>query len=125
GPSIFPIVFAAVVAKNLRTISLWQLEKGQKIGVLDQLLGSTSVVSTIITQFQLRAYGPVGVCLMLLWIISPLGGQATLRILDTKLQVDNSSITIDYPTMNYTAAFDPGYASDSQGGQQTSMFAKL
>ncbi|KKY26970.1 hypothetical protein UCDDS831_g01018 [Diplodia seriata] len=98
GPSIFPIVFAAVVAKNLRTISLWQLEKGQKIGVLDQLLGSTSVVSTIITQFQLRAHGPVG---------------ATLRILDTKLQVDNSSITIDYPTMNYTAAFDPGYASDS------------
>ncbi|KAL1641758.1 hypothetical protein SLS58_005797 [Diplodia intermedia] len=98
---------------NLRTISLWQLEKGQKIGVLDQLLGSTSVVSAIITQFQLRAYGPVGVCLMLLWIISPLGGQATLRILDTKLQVDNSSITINYPTMNYTAAFDPGYASDS------------
>ncbi|KAK0640235.1 hypothetical protein DIS24_g9551 [Lasiodiplodia hormozganensis] len=113
GPSVFPIVFAAVVAKNLRTISLWQLEKGQGIGVLDQLLGSTSVLSTIITQFQLRAYGPVGISLIFLWIISPLGGQATLRILDLKHKVDNTSISINYPTMNYTTAFDPGYASDS------------
>ncbi|KAF4303436.1 hypothetical protein GTA08_BOTSDO08862 [Botryosphaeria dothidea] len=96
GPSIFPIVFAAVVAKNLRTVSLWQLERGQKVGVLDQLLGSTSVISTVITQVQLRGYG-----------------LATLRILDTKHQVDNTSTSVNYPTMNYTAAFDPGYASDS------------
>jgi hypothetical protein len=50
--------------------------------VLDQLLGSTALFSTIATQLKFRNMGFVGLSLILLWILSPLGGQASLRALD-------------------------------------------
>lgn len=36
GPTIYPIVFAAIVTRFLRHLAQWQAEKGQSLGVSDQ-----------------------------------------------------------------------------------------
>lgn len=62
-------------------ISRWKLEKGEAIGVLEQLLGSRTMGSTVFTHFQLKSINLIGVLLMLCWAFSPFGGQSLLRML--------------------------------------------
>ena len=47
GPSVFPILFACVVGRAAHAVLLWRLERGERIGVLDLLAGSTSLTSTV------------------------------------------------------------------------------
>jgi hypothetical protein len=74
------------MGKALKSIAFWKLEKGSRAGLIDQLLGSTTIFQTIVIQTQLRAPGIVGITLVFIWALSPLGGQATLRTLGHKLQ---------------------------------------
>lgn len=66
----------------MHAIAHWRLENGERMKVLDQLLGSTGLFSTIITQLKFRNMGFVGIALIVLWALSPIGGQASLRVLD-------------------------------------------
>lgn len=60
---------------------------------------SKTVLSTLSTQFELRAFNAVGICLALLWALSPIGGQAALRIIETDFkQVFNTSETTYFDT---------------------------
>jgi hypothetical protein len=79
GPTIYPILFASVVGRATYAILLWRLEKGEKIGTLDILAGSTSLTSTVVSQFQLRLVSFVGIGLVAIWILSPVGGQSSFR----------------------------------------------
>ncbi|KAF2119160.1 hypothetical protein BDV96DRAFT_643306 [Lophiotrema nucula] len=83
GPTVFPILFAAIVGQAMHSMAHWRLENGERMKVLDQLLGSTGLFSTIVTQLKFRNIGFVGAGLIALWILSPLGGQASLRVLDS------------------------------------------
>lgn len=47
------------------------------------MIGSLTMFGAIELQVLLRTFDLVGVCLVLLWALSPLGGQASLRLLDT------------------------------------------
>ena len=47
-------------------------------------MGSSSLGGTLVTQFTLRMPTTMGTLLLLLWILSPLGGQAGLRMLTIK-----------------------------------------
>lgn len=42
GPSIYPIVFAAIVARFLRHLARWQAERGARLGVYSPKIRSYS-----------------------------------------------------------------------------------
>lgn len=76
-------MFAAVAGKSLKTIAKYNAERGMKLGALELLLASQTVWGTFESQILLRRFTLFGAHLFLLWCLSPLGGQASLRILDT------------------------------------------
>ncbi|KAF4556410.1 Hypothetical protein D9617_1g082870 [Elsinoe fawcettii] len=82
GPTIFPLLFAAIVAPSLKVFARYVSERSsQKLGLLELLVGCRTVLSTLECQLLLGRLTATGVCLLLLWILSPLGGQASLRLL--------------------------------------------
>ena len=82
APTIFPIIFAAVVGRLMRTYALWKAERGTRLGVLEQLVGSQNLLAAIERAFVLRNYTLLGLSIIVLWALSPLGGQAALRVLE-------------------------------------------
>lgn len=64
----------------------WKLEKGATIGLLEQLIGSRTVGSTLTTQINLGKFNILGFVLLVLWAFSPLGSQSVLRMLGTQLE---------------------------------------
>ncbi|ORY17981.1 hypothetical protein BCR34DRAFT_554605 [Clohesyomyces aquaticus] len=105
GPTIFPILFAAIVGQAMHAIAHWRLENGERMKVLDQLLGSSGLFSTIITQLKFRNMGFVGLALICLWILSPIGGQASLRVLDYNARLDSRTRPIY--AMDWDSVFEP------------------
>ncbi|SMQ55775.1 unnamed protein product [Zymoseptoria tritici ST99CH_3D1] len=102
GPSVFPILFAAVLGRLFKALMNWRLEHGAKLGFLDLLAGSTSAANTILTQIHIGLPSLLGLILLVAWAFSPLGGQATLRVL--RLQSSDTLTTNDimYMTNNIT-----------------------
>ncbi|KAF4985517.1 hypothetical protein FDECE_16510 [Fusarium decemcellulare] len=79
GPTIFPIAFAAVFANALKAIASWRLERGITVLSLELLLSSRIVSSAFSAPFSIRTFNWLMPVLMILWAVSPLGGQAALR----------------------------------------------
>lgn len=76
---MFPIIFACILGRASHTLLVWRLERGEDIGVLDVLAGSSSLTSTVTSQLKLRLVSIYGLALIAIWILSPIGGQACLR----------------------------------------------
>ncbi|KAF2852115.1 hypothetical protein T440DRAFT_527800 [Plenodomus tracheiphilus IPT5] len=103
-PTVFPIVYAAILCKTLRRIGLYKAERNATIGVglsaplgeilgyvctdycqtLERLIGCQSLFSTFERQLAFRRIDLLGVVILLTWLMSPLGGQSSLRLLSTK-----------------------------------------
>jgi hypothetical protein len=81
GPTVLPILFATVVGRASRACLFWRLEVGEKLGILDMLASSTTFASAILAQITLRSVSTIGCVLAVVWALSPLGGQASLRIM--------------------------------------------
>ena len=96
SPTIFPIVFAAVVGRLMRCIAQWLAESGIKLGLLEQLVGSQSISSTVERMVMLKRYGFLSTIIVLLWCFSPLGGQSSLRTLSSRPSVIQSRRGVDY-----------------------------
>lgn len=102
----------------LRSIALCLLEKGSKVGLLDQLVGSLSVSSALVTQISMGltrglASHITGITLIVLWLLSPLGSQALLRVSSLSLTYNNTELSIPY--LNVSAGYNIlGDSSDSQ-----------
>lgn len=75
GPTIFPIVFAAICGRSMKMIARYMAERGTKLGTLELLMASQSVWGTVESQLLLQRLTIVGVNLLFLWAWSPLGGQ--------------------------------------------------
>ncbi|RTE83353.1 hypothetical protein BHE90_002162 [Fusarium euwallaceae] len=92
--TLFPIVFASTVGRFVYEVARWKLEQGVTLGTLEQLLGSQTVGSTVLTHAKLCFMNPLAAGLLFIWIFSPLGGQSLLRILSSRLEpvVQNSTI---------------------------------
>lgn len=78
-----------------QAVLLWRLEKGERIGILDMLAGSTSFTSTIASQLRLRMISILGVVLVAVWTLSPIGGQASFRqmAIETDFTVQQANYT--------------------------------
>lgn len=81
GPSLFPIIFAAVVGRLMKTTALWLVQRGSTIGMLEHLNGSQNLLAAIERAFHLRGLGGWSALIILLWALSPIGGQSSLRVL--------------------------------------------
>ena len=86
----------------IKTYSLWRLQEGDCIGLLDLLLGSTSITNAVTTQGNLRSPSLIAVFVLLLWALSPIGGQASLRALSFEESSVVEQDTLQYLDVNNT-----------------------
>lgn len=75
---------------------MWRLERGEKLGTLDLLAGSYTLVSTITAQLTIGVLSFTGPGLILLWAFSPIGGQASLRVMTIGNATTNATVELDY-----------------------------
>ncbi|KAH6986973.1 hypothetical protein EDB80DRAFT_817655 [Ilyonectria destructans] len=82
GPTIFPIAFAAVASNLMKAGAAWKLKRGITVLSLELLLGSRTIFSSITSPMSLRAFNSLTPFILALWALSPLGGQAALRVFE-------------------------------------------
>ncbi|RDW68842.1 uncharacterized protein DSM5745_08602 [Aspergillus mulundensis] len=99
-PSIFPIVFAAIVGSMMRSLALWRAERCASLGTLEQLNGSTSFAGTFSLVLALRRPSILTLCILLLWTMSPLGGQSALRMISETPSSVSSDIALAFMNMS-------------------------
>ncbi|KAK8091660.1 hypothetical protein PG997_002021 [Apiospora hydei] len=83
GPTVFPILFAAIGGRSIKTFIQWRLQRGERLGTLDLLASSTTVGGAATAQLNVRRVTVLGTILPAIWALSPIGGQASLRLLST------------------------------------------
>lgn len=107
GPTVFPILFACVLGRASHSILMWRLERGERNGVLDILAGSTSLTSTVTSQLKLRMISILGLDLVAIWALSPVGGQACLRQMSQGHNITTHAASFTYMVQkNYLGRFD-------------------
>ncbi|KAL6792285.1 hypothetical protein GGI42DRAFT_364644 [Trichoderma sp. SZMC 28013] len=79
--TIFPLLFAALVGGALKNMATWRVQERASLSLLQQLMGSQTISGTFLTQIQLRAFNLLGLLLIILWSLSPLGSQASSRVI--------------------------------------------
>ncbi|KAF2867899.1 hypothetical protein BDV95DRAFT_164677 [Massariosphaeria phaeospora] len=98
GPTLFPIIFAAISGRSMKMIARYLAERGTKLSTLELLMASQSVWGTIESQLLMQRLTLVGANLLFLWALSPLGGQASLRLMTRDDQATYSSTKLRYLT---------------------------
>ncbi|KAF2133570.1 hypothetical protein P153DRAFT_428514 [Dothidotthia symphoricarpi CBS 119687] len=93
GPTIFPLAFAALGGRSLKNIALWNAERGTTLGVLELLVGSRSFVAAVGHAINLRSPSLLAFGILILWTLSPLGGQSALRLVSET----NRTISVNGP----------------------------
>ncbi|KAF6808055.1 hypothetical protein CMUS01_13980, partial [Colletotrichum musicola] len=83
-PTIFPIAFAARCGKGMKSIALYKSQTGMSLRLLELLSGSSSLFSALERVILLRHFGIVSIITTIMWLLSPLGGQALSPRLLTK-----------------------------------------
>ncbi|EMT74351.1 hypothetical protein FOC4_g10002462 [Fusarium odoratissimum] len=111
GPTIFPILFAAIVGRALKALATWELQRGSTIGHIETLSSSTTLIGAIVTQIQLRNLNLVAIALIVLWALSPVGGQASLRVLrsGTRITKTNHQFQALDPVSSWNAGSSTSY----------------
>ncbi|KAF2681315.1 hypothetical protein K458DRAFT_310114 [Lentithecium fluviatile CBS 122367] len=98
GPTVFPIVFAAICGRSMKMIARHLAERGAKLSTLELLMASQSVWGTVESQLLMQRLTLVGAHLLFLWALSPLGGQASLRLIGRSGQDSYATTKLRYLT---------------------------
>ncbi|KAK1506649.1 hypothetical protein CTAM01_02981, partial [Colletotrichum tamarilloi] len=117
GPTAVPLMFAFVIGRAVRSYGHWRLQRGERIGTLDSLFGSTTLTGTITTIIDLKRIGGLGGLLVVIWSLSPLGGQAALRVLTPRVEEISFLTTLPYLN-NTVVGFPSRYMAAGMAGQQ-------
>lgn len=98
GPTIYPIVFAALAARFFHSLARWAAERprGIRLAALEQIYGSQSFAGTIERALFLRTNTMVAVATLLVWAMSPLGGQSSSRLMYSVSESNIGSATVYY-----------------------------
>ncbi|CAH0016595.1 unnamed protein product [Clonostachys rhizophaga] len=94
--TLFPILFAAITGRSMTQVARWKLEEGASIGSLEQLLGSRTVGGAVLTQYHLRAFNFLGIGILILWAMSPVGSQAILRLVEPRIAKSTTAGKVVY-----------------------------
>jgi hypothetical protein len=87
------------------------LQEGERMGLLNVLIGSTTITGTVATQLNNRKRLLLGLLLVVIWALSPIGGQASLRVLniDTRPIIGNTQIQyVDKGRKSNFVAYEEG-----------------
>jgi hypothetical protein len=85
-----------VVAKFLKAVAAIKLENGASVMSLEYLLQSRTVLSTVTAPIILKTFNLLTPALFVLWALSPLGGQAGLRVISTRDSLTNATHNFTY-----------------------------
>ncbi|KAG9189022.1 hypothetical protein G6011_05890 [Alternaria panax] len=119
SPTIFPLIFAALMGRFFRHLGLWLAQRGTTLGRLEQLIGCQSVFSALERQFCLRSWSLVGLASVLIWLLSPVGGQSALRLLNQEIGDIRSTSQVRYMSpMTIMDSMMSGY-NFVEGGRNT------
>ncbi|RSL56379.1 hypothetical protein CEP54_008849 [Fusarium duplospermum] len=111
APTIFPVLFAAIAGGSLKSFASWRIQtrQGATLGLVEQCLGSQTMAHAFTTQITLRAINFLGIFIVCLWTLSPLGSQASLRVISvlpsypstlTQLTAHNTSMEYQFGNAN-------------------------
>ncbi|KAK1445377.1 hypothetical protein CCUS01_12545 [Colletotrichum cuscutae] len=117
GPTAVPLMFAFVIGRAVRSYGHWRLQRGERIGTLDSLFGSTTLTGTITTIIDLKRIGGLGGLLVVIWSLSPLAGQAALRVLTPRAEEISFLTTLPYLN-NTVVGFPSRYMAAGMAGQR-------
>ena len=78
----------------MKSLATWRIQKGTTIGFVEQLLGSHTISGAFLTQANLRAYNVIGLFIVIIWCLSPLGSQASLRVVSVEHSYSRSAVTL-------------------------------
>ncbi|CAG7566339.1 unnamed protein product [Fusarium equiseti] len=94
SPSVYPIVFAAVASRFFKNLARWRLEKRQgiELATLEQIFGSQNLAGAIERLLFVRAKISIGIAILLVWCLSPIGGQSAARLLQKESSVRNGTV---------------------------------
>ncbi|KAK8072680.1 heterokaryon incompatibility protein-domain-containing protein, partial [Apiospora saccharicola] len=104
SPTVFSIMYATIVGRACKSIFAWRLERGANIGTLDLLAGSTSLPSAVVTHATLRLFTVISPALILIWALSPVGSQASLRV--AAKSISTTTVPHEYIYMTQNATFE-------------------
>ncbi|KAL5357620.1 hypothetical protein BJX96DRAFT_172692 [Aspergillus floccosus] len=80
GPTIYHVVFAALLSRSLKNIGRYRAQRGTRLLPLWTLMNSNTV-SDPISHILKIPQSPLVWCLLVIWAMSPLGGQGSLRLM--------------------------------------------
>ncbi|RSM09421.1 hypothetical protein CDV31_007727 [Fusarium ambrosium] len=96
SPTIYPILFAAISSRFYKAFARWRLEMSNGIGLatLEQVFGSQSFAAAVERVFFVRTQVTIGLGILFLWAMSPLGGQSASRLLAPGNSTTTSNIVV-------------------------------
>lgn len=98
--TLFTILFAAVLGSTLKRLATWRLQNGIRLGHLEQIMQSRTVFAALTTIVSFRALNLTAFVLFITWAFSPLGSQASLRLISTgTLFTEDSSLVSHVDTI--------------------------
>ncbi|KAI1072944.1 hypothetical protein LB507_008999, partial [Fusarium sp. FIESC RH6] len=95
--TLWPISFAAVLGPFLKTLALFQAERGATVGSLEFLLTGQTTVAVLKNLFTLQYIRAWTIAIAAIWCLSPLGGQAIVR----SLALEKNTETAEIPAAHY------------------------
>ena len=135
--TLWPIAFAAVLGPTLRTVALYNAECGvtlqvrhnfqallrqqTRLQMLEMLSSSYTLVSTMKACINLQFLSIWTFVLLVLWSLSPAGGQAVLRSITIEQPIENTTYPLVYcPSREAGVPFDQSIWGSASSGAQNS-----
>ncbi|KAH7148525.1 hypothetical protein EDB81DRAFT_792487 [Dactylonectria macrodidyma] len=123
SPTAVPILFAYIVGRAIKTSAHWRLHHGERIGKLDLLYGSTTVISTVTTISDYGEFSILAVALVVAWALSPLGAQSALRVLSFRPGKEVAFTTMPY--FNMSTPFPDTFEGGSFGSYSAPIISSF
>lgn len=95
----------------MTTLASWRLENDIVVGLLEHLLASRSLASAILSLLRLRIFSLWTLVILLTWCLSPLGGQAALRVVSSTVSRTTHPAWLSHVDWNGSVPVNT-YASD-------------
>ncbi|KIW29867.1 uncharacterized protein PV07_05653 [Cladophialophora immunda] len=111
--TLFTILFAAVLGTTLKRFATWRLERGVKLGLLEQIMQSRTFFAAVTTQVAFPAFNLTALILLASWVFSPLGSQASLRLVSTGRDHTSHSAAVSHVDTISNQVFDSVSGVDS------------
>ncbi|KAL2826009.1 hypothetical protein BDW59DRAFT_69487 [Aspergillus cavernicola] len=80
GPTLYPILFAALLSRSLKSMGRYYAQRSVRMSTLWALMNTNATADPILHLASMPASILVW-GLLVLWVMSPLGGQSTIRLM--------------------------------------------